>query len=688
MRRAEDGNHAGPGTATSGSDGTGVLDAAYSYRARGFTVTPALGKRPILEDWPNRRLTEGELREHFKSGVNVGVLNGEPSRGLVDVDLDAPEALAVADAFLPSTGLVFGRASKLRSHRVYVADPLPITAQFKDIEDDGTMLVELRSTGTQTVWPPSVHPAGELITFQTEHEPARITAPELRVAVARVAACALLARHWPRMNGSRHDIALAAAGFLLRGGLEEAVVGQIIAAAARVAGDEEVRDRLAAVLTTARALAGGKPATGGATLAQLLGQAVVRKLAAWLFEEPADSSAAYKDGRAAEQTLRFRTAAEIARETPAEVRWAAKPWWAFGATTELAGKIKASGKTTLATHMVRCVLDGEPFLGEPTTKSPVVLLTEQPPASFRETLRRADLLGREDLFVLYAHEALGLPWPQVAAAAIAEAERQGARAIVVDTLGRFAGLRGDGENNAGDAEAAVLALAAQATARGMAVLLIRHERKSGGEVGDAARGSSAFGGAVDIVLLLRRMEHAPRKTVRVLFALSRFDDAPDELVIDLTEHGYEPLGTPANLAREEARRLLLGVLPAGPEESLAIGDRKEKRTNQQTGEVEEVEVKGLCSLTGLKKTLADEVLGLLDEKGVISHVGEGKRGDPRRYYRVRAQGEDPSAANKPYRAAEQCGDPGDRALDGDRNTGDSARPTPDIGDGEVEEWSE
>lgn len=104
--------------------------------------------------------------------------------------------------------------------------------------------------------------------------------------------------------------------------------------------------------------------------------------------------------------LRFRSAAEIARETPAIVPWIAEPWVAAGSITELDGKIKAGGKTTWLLALSRKVLDGEPFMGLPTTKSPVVFLTEQPMSSFREALRRADLLDREDFKVLQYQDTL------------------------------------------------------------------------------------------------------------------------------------------------------------------------------------------------------------------------------------------------------------------------------------------
>ena len=102
-------------------------------------------------------------------------------------------------------------------------------------------------------------------------------------------------------------------------------------------------------------------------------------------------SAAPRDEVPAERNIRFKTAKEIATETPSETQWYAKGWVAAAAITEVDGKIKAAGKTTWIFHMGRCVLDGEPFMGMPTARTPIVCLTEQQPASFRKVLERAGL---------------------------------------------------------------------------------------------------------------------------------------------------------------------------------------------------------------------------------------------------------------------------------------------------------
>ena len=156
-----------------------------------------------------------------------------------------------------------------------------------------------------------------------------------------------------------------------------------------------------------------------------------------------------------------------------------------------------------------------------------------------------------------------LSWPAVVAAAADHAVRVGAGVLIVDTVSQFAGLRGDAENNSGDALAAVEPLQA-AAARGHAIVASRHERKGGGEVGESGRGSSAFSGAVDIVVAIRRGEGQTKPTVRVLHTLSRFSETPDTLVIDLTDGGYVALGTEGTVAVLEAERAILDRLPILP----------------------------------------------------------------------------------------------------------------------------
>lgn len=177
---------------------TAILDAARRYHRAGLAILPirARHKKPSSSRWPDFRIVDDDdLTRHFtrRDVGNVGVILGEPSGGVVDVDLDTPEAIEMAPDFLPSTA-TFGRPSKLRSHWIYRADPIVATMQFR-CPVTRAMLCEFRSTGHQTVFPPSTHESGEPIRWTPGGHVARVDGAELRAAVGRLAAAVLERRH-------------------------------------------------------------------------------------------------------------------------------------------------------------------------------------------------------------------------------------------------------------------------------------------------------------------------------------------------------------------------------------------------------------------------------------------------------------------------------------------------------------
>jgi len=188
-------------------------------------------------------------------------------------------------------------------------------------------------------------------------------------------------------------------------------------------------------------------------------------------------SAGYKTEVPAESILTFRTAREIAETTPEAVEWEVEPYVARGCIAEIDGKIKQGGKTTFLTFACRAKLDGLPFLGMATSAGPVVYLTEQPTRSFREALRRAGLLERDDFHVLAWHDARGVDWPGIVAAARRKCREVGASLLCVDTLPQWAGMKGDSENNSGHALEAVEPLQEAAALANLAVVFVRHARK-------------------------------------------------------------------------------------------------------------------------------------------------------------------------------------------------------------------
>jgi hypothetical protein len=315
----------------------------------------------------------------------------------------------------------------------------------------------------------------------------------------------------------------------------------------------------------------------------------------------------------AESNSLFRTPLEMASEGSTTTEWIVPGQVAEGASTELVGKVKLSGKTTYLLGMVEAIVKGKPFLGLPTLQGPVVYLTEQPRTSFCVALDRAGLANCDSLYVLHWQQVAGWSWPDVATQAVAQCKRRGAKVLIVDTIGQFSGIEGDSENDAGAAMAAMRPLQS-ATAEGVGVLVSRHERKSGGELGDSGRGSSAFAGAVDILLSVRRPEGKTKNTLRVIRGVGRLNDIPDNLVIELTPQGYVSRGQVSDVAHQEAEVAILSRLPDEEGEALTLAEFIEG--------------------TDVKRGTAQRVINQLREAKRVGVCGEGKKGSPFRFFRT------------------------------------------------------
>ncbi|MCD0462285.1 bifunctional DNA primase/polymerase [Roseiconus lacunae] len=165
-----------------------VREQVAIYRQRGWYCVPLRprSKSPARRDWTKLRLQP----EVFPENSNIGIILGEPSGWLVDVDLDCPEAIELADQYLPPTSAITGRPSSARSHRWYVAVG---ASTEKHTDGAGAMIVELRSTGAQTVVGPSIHPSGEEYD-PLDDEPANVPAPMLAACVKALADAVIVRR--------------------------------------------------------------------------------------------------------------------------------------------------------------------------------------------------------------------------------------------------------------------------------------------------------------------------------------------------------------------------------------------------------------------------------------------------------------------------------------------------------------
>jgi DNA polymerase-1 len=325
----------------------------------------------------------------------------------------------------------------------------------------------------------------------------------------------------------------------------------------------------------------------------------------------------YKSGSGTNIDLPFKTGLEIADSTPLVTEWIAYPWFPKGTIIEVSGKIKIAGKTTWIAHAVSKILRGEPFMGGHTKKTKVLFLTEQSPNSFRKVLKNASL-ERDDIKVLYWHEVRAFSWEELIAGVRAEANPFGAGVIVIDVISRWASFNGVSEKDASYADLAVPPLK-ELVADGFTVIYARHDRKSGGDVGESGRGTSQLGGDVDQMFQLARPQGANNApNVRVLTNTGRFtEDTPQSVNIELKSGEYHLLGSGKDFAKQNALQVIPDVLPATREAA-----------------IKPAEIVDRVSAHGVSRRACYEALKDLAEAGVIEEVGgAGTKGDPRRFYR-------------------------------------------------------
>lgn len=340
---------------------------------------------------------------------------------------------------------------------------------------------------------------------------------------------------------------------------------------------------------------------GGDALAQLLADAA-----------PAEPATVEPSGEAPNTpAIRFLSPEELRATVPPEPPWRLHGYLAAGALTVLAGKPKA-GKSTLALAISRAVSTARVtgFLGHAIDGGPVVYVSEEGASTLAHKLAG-------DLRVATRETAWPRPeWPAMVAAAVEEANRVDAALVVIDTFAFWAALGQDAEKDAGAVQAAMEPLVA-ATSAGLAVLLVAHSRKGGGEDGEGLRGSTALAGAADIVLELERVKGGPPRH-RELLALSRYPQTPGVLVVS-----------------HEAATGLWSVIGEGTDrgDGRDISDRTAILVALDGGG--ELTRPELEAATGAQERQWHGTMEQLIAAGAVTKLGAGKKGDPFRFQILR-----------------------------------------------------
>lgn len=313
------------------------------------------------------------------------------------------------------------------------------------------------------------------------------------------------------------------------------------------------------------------------------------------------------------------TAADLLSRPQASTVWLWHGYLPRGGVTLLSARAK-QGKTTLVAHLVRAMLQGAPFLGLETalgSEEKVAVLSEEPEGLVADRLRSLGL-ETERLLLAFKHRCHGRPLLDL----VGEAIEAAAALVVVDTMAAWTGI--EDENSAPEMEAALRPIISLCQEKGASLLLLHHLRKSDGPEGTAHRGSGHLVAMTDVALELRRPEGNAPAGRRVLKALSRYQETPEELVIELDDGAYSAVGSRKDMGQRQAREALLAVLPGPSEAPIRFEDDQEGDQEGEESIMRRLADAGLK----VKRTTLQRALAELVASGRVERLGGGTRGDP------------------------------------------------------------
>jgi hypothetical protein len=286
---------------------------------------------------------------------------------------------------------------------------------------------------------------------------------------------------------------------------------------------------------------------------------------------------------------------------------------AGGNSTILTGMWKG-GKTTLLSLLLAQRKHGGTLAGLAVKPGKTVVVTEEGSTHWAERLRHYDFGGQVCFF---SRPFLGIPRPHEWRALIGRIlELQAQHGIDLAVLDPLAPLL-PCENNARCIFDAILPLRAL-TLRGVGILSLHHPAKGAAAQGQAARGSGALLGHVDISIEMRHPGGDPLTRRRRLLALSRFSQTPRQLLLELNPEATDYVAVPDDhedgfLANWEVLRMV-------------FEDAEQKLTRGDIHAEWPADFDKPC-LTALRKYLERAV-----PLGLVACEGTGRKNDPFRYW--------------------------------------------------------
>ncbi len=263
---------------------------------------------------------------------------------------------------------------------------------------------------------------------------------------------------------------------------------------------------------------------------------------------------------AADPLTRVVAARDLDTQSFTPATWLWHGYLGPGKVTLLTSQWK-SGKTTLVSLLLARMQQGGQLAGLQVAAGKALVISEESEADWRPRFQQ---LGIRDHVHLLCRPFAAQPsmeqWLALIDTAAALHDRQGTALVVIDSLAHF--LPAHSENSA-SALLECLTPLQRLTTASMSVLLPHHPRKGKTVAGQAARGSGALPGFVDIIIEMGYYAHPDDlDRRRRLLAFSRHDQTPRHLLIELQPDGtdYVLLQSGVEAAFGESWQAVLEVL--------------------------------------------------------------------------------------------------------------------------------
>lgn len=261
------------------------------------------------------------------------------------------------------------------------------------------------------------------------------------------------------------------------------------------------------------------------------------------------------------------------------------------------------GKTTLIKGLLKSVARGEQFIGQNTKKVNTLVITEENAGHWMRRMEDMDLIDCENIWFIpqpfNSRQKIGA-WEKFINKDISGyCNDLSIDLLILDTISPIWPV--NDENNASEVQTALLPLVSIAKL-GVAVMAVHHFSKAGG-----ARGSTVISAVPDVLIDFMKPQGDEETRRRVLKCRSRFEESPEQLLVDYVNGQYVLLGTPQDVAKKERTEKVASVLQDFPngatinEIITAWSEDKKPSRSMLKIYLNELLFKGIVALAGEKE---------------------------------------------------------------------------------------